>query len=108
MKAIRITAELLLILAGIIHFVLFFVGPIDENAQLYLVFGIFYFAIGMLMFVNQEFSAAWGIIFPLIGLGGGIFVIGLQQWNMMLAGLFAIDAIIIICCSILYLKMERN
>jgi len=108
MKAIRIIAEFLLILTGVIHLLLFLKGPLDENAQLFLVFGIFYIAIGLLMFFKPGFSAAWGIIFPLIGLVGGIFVIDLKQWSMMIISLLAIDAMIVICCSYLFLKMERK
>ncbi len=107
MKEIRIIAEFLLILTGIIHLVLFLISPMDKYAQLYLVFGIFYLSIGILMLVKPGFSAAWGIIFPLIGLLGGIFMIVPSQWSALLLGLFVVDVVIIACCSFLYLKTER-
>lgn len=108
MNAIRIIAEILLILTGVIHVLLFVNGPLDENAQLYLVFGIFYFAIGLLMFFKPGFSSAWGIIFPLIGLIGGVLVIGSKQWNTMIISLLVIDAIIVSCCAFLFFKVERK
>jgi len=108
MKATRFIAAWLLILTGLLHALLFFSEPKDENALQLLVFGILYFAIGILMILNSEFSAAWGIIFPILGIGAGFFVIGFQHWNMMLGGLYVIDGIIAGCCTFLFFRNERN
>jgi len=106
MKSFCIRAPFLLILAGLMKAWLSFSEPQMENSQPMLVFGIFYFIIGFLMVFNKGFSAAWGIIFPLIGFGVGIFAIGFRNWDTMNGLLILIDAIIVVCFSILYINKK--
>lgn len=108
MKAIRYTAATLLLLTGILHTVPFFNEMQILHAEPMLVFGIFYFSIGALLLLKSDFSPAWGIIFPLIGLCTGFFVIGVKNWNMLLSFLFAIDFIVVVCCSFLFFNKEKS
>jgi len=108
MKAIRYFAAVLLILSGIMHTIPLFVEFKDPHSMPLLVFGIFYLSIGILLLSKSDFSPAWGIIFPLIGLGAGVFVIEIKNWNMLLGFLFAIDALVILFCAFLFFKAERN
>lgn len=106
MKRFCISAPFLLILAGLMKTGLSFREPQLENSQPMLVFGIFYFITGFLMVFNKGFSAAWGIIFPLIGFGAGIFAIGFRNWDIIHGLLIIIDAIIVVCFSILFINKK--
>jgi hypothetical protein len=72
-----------------------------------LVFGLFYFLIGVTLALNYRFGPLFGIIFPLIGLGAGFFVIGVSNWTTLLGTLFAIDAIVVLCCFAMFLRRTR-
>jgi hypothetical protein len=106
MKSLRPAATFLLMLTGVVKILLYFGDTQHENSQPVLVFGIFYFVIGALMFSNKGFSAAWGIIFPLIGFGAGLFAIGFQNWDIIHGLLIIIDAIIVVCFSILFIDKK--
>jgi uncharacterized membrane protein HdeD (DUF308 family) len=106
MKSIRYTAGLLLILTGIVHSLPFFTALRDSHSIPMLVFGIVYFIIGILLILKIKYSDVLGIIFPLIGIGTGFFVIGFQHWDRMLSLLIATDAIVAGCCF--YLFFYRN
>jgi len=71
-----------------------------------LVFGIVYLTIGILLFLNLKIAPVPGIIFPLIGIGAGLFVIGPANLDAMLLFLFAIDAVVVLCCAALILKKK--
>lgn len=106
MKLLRNAAPFLLIMTGVMKMLLFFREPNLEDSQWIFVFGIFYFIIGFLMVFNKGFSAAWGIIFPLIGFGAGIFAIGFRNWDTINGLLIIIDAIIVVCFSILFINKK--
>jgi len=110
MKTIHYLAACLLLLTGILHFLPVIKTPSDPNAIPMLVFGIVYFTIGVLLIMKIRFATLLGLIFPLIGLGTGFFVVGFKNWDSMLSFLFAIDAVVIICCLFLLLnkKMKYN
>jgi hypothetical protein len=61
-----------------------------------LIFGVIYFAIGVLLSFTLRVSMYLGIIFPLIGLVAGFAIIGFQNWTRMLRLLYAIDVVVII------------
>ncbi len=107
MRSIRYFAALLLILTGVLHALPFFNLPKDPNTLSMMAFGIVYFTIGILLILNLKISPTLGIIFPLIGLGTGVFMIGFKNWGMMLTLLFAIDAVVILCCSILFFSKPK-
>ena len=107
MRSIRYLASLLMILTGVLHALPVFTVQRDIHALHLLAFGIVYFTIGIMLMRNMKISAALGIIFPLLGIGTGFFVIGLPNWTTMLGILFAIDAIVVICCIVLFIKKTK-
>ena len=107
MKPIRYFAALLLILTSVLHILPFFKTPQDPNVLPMLAFGIIYFTVGILLFLNMKISSSLGIIFPLIGIGTGFFVIGFRNWGTMLGIMFAIDAIVVLCCIALFFNTKK-
>ncbi len=108
MKTIRILAAGLMLLTGVLHILPMIKDPSDPNSLPMLVFGIIYLTIGVLLIMKNKYSAILGIIFPLIGLGTGFFVVGIKNWNAMLCFMFAVDAIVVICCSFLLLNKNKG
>jgi uncharacterized membrane protein HdeD (DUF308 family) len=108
MKTIRYFAAGLLLLSGILHILPMIKTPSDPNSAPMMVFGIVYFAVGVLLIMKIKFDSLLGVIFPLIGLGTGFFVVGIKNWTTILTFLFAIDVIVIICCLILLLKKNKS
>lgn len=107
MKTILYIAACLLLLTGVLHLIPIFKTPSDPNALPMMVFGILYFAVGVLLLMKKRFATYLGIIVPLIGLGTGIFVVGLKNWDTMLSFLFGIDVVVIVCCVVLLMKKEK-
>ena len=108
MKTIRLLAASLMVITGIMHVFPMFQEVKDPNALPMLGFGVVYFAIGVLLFMDKNFARILGIIFPLIGLGIGFGVVGLNNWDAMLTIMFVIDAVVIICCIILLLNRNKT
>jgi uncharacterized membrane protein HdeD (DUF308 family) len=108
MKTIRYLAAGLLLLTGVLHILPIFKTPSDPNSVPMLVFGIFYFAIGVLLIMKIRFDSLLGIVFPLIGLATGFFVVGIKNWDNMLIFLFAIDVLVVILCLVLFLKGNKG
>jgi len=48
-------------------------------------FGVVFFVIGVLLFMDKKYATILGIVFPLIGLGVGFGVVGLKNWDVMLS-----------------------
>ena len=108
MKIIRYSAVCLLLLTGVLHIIPIIKTPSDPNAVPMLIFGIVYFTIGILLLLKVKYSDLLGVIFPIIGLGTGFFVVGLKNWDAMLTFLFAIDAVVVICCVLLLLNRKKD
>lgn len=108
MKTLRYLAAFLLLFTGILHIIPIFKTPTDPNSLPMLVFGIAYFTVGILLIVKVKFDTLLGVIFPVIGLLTGFFVVGLKNWNTMLTFMFAIDAVVAVCCLILLLKKKAE
>ena len=108
MKPIRYLAAGLLLLTGVLHILPMFKTPSDPNSIPMLIFGIAYFAVGVMLIMKIRFDSLLGIIIPVIGLGVGLFMIGIKNWTTMLTLLFAIDAVVIICCLILLLNKKKS
>ena len=108
MKLIRYLAAGLLLLTGILHILPMLKTPSDPNSLPMLIFGISYFAVGVMLIMKIKFDSLLGIIIPLIGLGVGFLMIGIKNWTTMLTLLFTIDAVVIICCLILLLNKRKN
>lgn len=98
MKRIRYTASILLLVSGIIHSLVACRSLEDPTALPVLVFGIFYFIIGLFLAFNLQLAPLLGVIFPLIGLAVGFIVIGVSNWTAILTMLFIADAVVIACC----------
>ena len=108
MKIIRYFAVCLLLLTGALHIIPIIKTPSDPNAVPMLIFGIVYFTVGILLLLKVKYSDLLGVIFPIIGLGTGFFVVGLKNWDAMLTFLFAIDAVVVICCVLLLLNRKKD
>jgi hypothetical protein len=104
MKIIRYSAAVLMLLTAILHFLPMFKVPRDPNAMPMLAFGIAYFAVGVLLILDKSISRILGIVFPLIGLAVGFFVVGFNNWDAMLTFMFLIDAVVVICCIVLLMN----
>ena len=107
MKTIGYVAAFLLLLTGVLHVVLAIKDFSDPTALPTLIFGIIYFAIGVLFSLGSKYGKYLGLIFPLIGLAAGFGVVGIRNWTPMLTFLFAIDAVVVICCVLLLLKQAK-
>jgi len=107
MKTIRYLAACLLLLTGILHILPMFKAPSEPNSLPMLVFGIVYFAIGVMLIMKIRFDSLSGVIFPIIGLGTGFFVVGVKNWDGMLTFMFITDAVVVICCLILLMNRNR-
>jgi uncharacterized membrane protein HdeD (DUF308 family) len=107
MKPIRYFAAALLLLTGVLHILPMFKTPSDPNSLPMLGFGIVYFTIGVLLILKVRYDSLLGIIFPVIGLLTGFVVIGLKSWNTMLTLMFAIDAVVAVCCLIMFLNKDK-
>jgi hypothetical protein len=107
MKTIRYLAASLLLITGVLHFLPMIKSTSDPNALPMLIFGIVFFAVGVLLFMNIKYSAYLGILFPLVGLATGFFVVGISKWTAMLTFMFAIDLVVIICCILLLLNKKK-
>jgi len=70
-------------------------------------FGVVFFVIGVLLFMDKKYATILGIVFPLIGLGVGFGVVGLKNWDVMLSIMFIIDAVVAIGCLILLLNTKK-
>jgi hypothetical protein len=108
MKTIRLIAALLMLVTGVMHILPMFKEPSDPNALPMLGFGIAYLTVGVLLILNKNISHILGIVFPLIGLGVGFFVVGMKNWDTILTVMFIIDAIVVICCTTLLLNRNRT
>jgi len=98
MKSIRYTASTLLLASGVAHSLVACRSLEDPAALPILVFGIFYFIIGIFLAINFRLAPLLGVIFPLIGLASGLIVIGVSSWTAILTVLFITDAVVIGCC----------
>lgn len=108
MKFVRYATAFLLLLSGILHVLHALTSIDDPQALPILVFGIFYFSIGILLTFNFRFAPMLGVIFPLIGLASGIFVIGFPHWTTILTILFIIDAIVVLSCIFCLVKSGKK
>jgi hypothetical protein len=107
MKTLRYLSACLLLITGVLHILTIFKAPSDPNALPMLVFGIVYFAVGVLLIIKVKFDTLLGVIFPVIGLITGFAVVGVKNWTTMLTLMFVIDAVVAVCCLILLLKKDK-
>lgn len=108
MKTIRFLAASLLLITGVMHLLPLIRAPHDPQSVPMLFFGIFYLATGIFLLMNHRYSLFAGVIFPFVGLLAGIIFVGIKTWDTMLTIMFAIDAIVIVCCLILLMKRNSR
>ena len=108
MKTIRYLAACLLLLTGILHFLPIIKTPSDPTAIATLVGGIIYLTIGVLLIMKIKFAPLLGFFLPLLGLSLGFIVTGIKNWDLLLSIMFAIDAIVAICCLLLLLNKKKE
>ena len=126
MKTIRYLAACLLLLTGILHMRDIFYGNLDPTAFPLALFGIVYITIGFLLSLNIKYSKYLGLIFPLIELATGFSALGIKYLGLIfplielatgfgavgiknwIKLLFAIDAVVVICCVLLILKRVKT
>ena|SRR4030042_1965844 len=107
MKAIRYLAACLFLFTGIMHVVLAIKTPSDPYFIPSLVFGVVYFALGILLIMKFKFATYLGIIIPIIPLILSFFLAdfkSLDTWSIVLLG---IDVVVIICCLLLLLIKDK-
>jgi hypothetical protein len=107
MKQVRYSASLLLILAGVLHLLSFFMAPHDPAVLPMLAFAVVYLSTALLLFLNLKMALLSGIGFPLTGMVAGFFVIGPGHLDTLLVIMFAIDAAVVVCCSFLYFNGKK-
>jgi hypothetical protein len=96
------------LLTGVLHILPILTKPSDPNSLPMLVFGIAYFAVGVLLIMKIRFDTLLGVILPVIGLGTGFFVVGVKNWDAMLTFLFAIDVVVAIFCLVLIMNKGKE
>jgi uncharacterized membrane protein HdeD (DUF308 family) len=106
MKNIRYLAAILLIIAGVLHIVLYFKTPHDPGIMGVLAFGVIYAAIGLLLLMPNRYAVYLGLIFPIIGIISALVMIGIHNLGYTMILLLLIDIVVIICCG--YLLINRS
>ena len=107
MKTIRIIAGILLLITGVIHVIMYAKTP-DEPAMLgYLVFGIIYAIVGLLLFTRNLYPVYLGLIFPLIGFTICLIKFGFPSLVTIDTLLHIIDVVVIIFCLIILIQRGK-
>jgi hypothetical protein len=104
MVSIRHISSGLLLLLFALHLYLGIITMPDSSYVMYLVFGIIYFALGMLFLSKFRYAELLGLIIT----SGILFIypaiVNLKYLNPWSSGVMgAIDAILIICCLLMLL-----
>ncbi len=107
MKTVRYFAAVLMLVTGVLHILPMFQTPRDANALPMLFFGMAFLLVGILLIINQKLGPILGILFPLLGLATGFFMVGVKNWTTMLTIMFIIDAVVLICCILLLMYKEK-
>jgi len=102
MNYIRYGASVLLLVSGVIHVLRGILSAGETDSLALLVFGIFYTTIGLMLVANHRIAPVLGIIFPLIELATGIFVVWIARWTSLLTILFVVDVVVLTGCLILF------
>jgi uncharacterized membrane protein HdeD (DUF308 family) len=107
MKTVRYFAAVLMFATGVMHILPMFKSPREENALPMLFFGLAFLLVCVLLIMNQKRGPVAGILFTLVGLATGFFMIGVKNWTTMLTIMFIIDAVVLICCILLLVYKEK-
>jgi hypothetical protein len=104
MKAIRYLSAGLLLLLCVLNLYIGIIAKPDPSFVMYMVFGVVYFTLGVLMISKIRLASWLGFIIPLAILFIYPLIVdfkNLDPWSSGIMG--AIDAIVVICCLILLL-----
>ena len=107
MKAIRLFAAGLLLFSGVLHLVLAIKDPSEPMFVGTLIFGIVYFALGVLISMKKRFAIWLGFIVPIIPLALSPFMADfktLDAWEWII---LAIDLLVALSCLVLLIKREK-
>jgi len=109
MKAIYFLPTGLLLLLCVLNFYLGFITRPDSGFVIYLVFGVVYFALGVLLISRFRFAELLGLLMTLALLFIYPLLIGFENMNPWTSGIMGgIDAIVVICCLVLLLLKIKN
>ncbi len=109
MKAIYYVPAGLLLLLCIFNFYLGINTRPDKDFVVYLVFGIVYFALGVLLVSRFRFAELLGLLVTLAILFSYPLLVGFEKMNPWSSGIMGgINAIIFISCLILVLLKIKN
>lgn len=97
-----------MLITGVMYLLPIIRAPHDPQSVPMLFFGIFYLGTSVLLVMNHQYSIFAGILFPFVGLLTGFFIVGVKNWGTMLTIMFAINAIVVICCLILLMNRNRK
>lgn len=104
MNAIRYIPASLLLLLCVLNFYLGIIAMSDPGFVIYMVFGVVYFMLVLLMISKLRFASLLGFLIPLVLLFIYPSMVDFKNLNPWSSGIMgAIDAIIVICCLILLL-----
>lgn len=107
MKTIRLLAGILLVIAGVVHVAIYVKAPDDSGIIGMLVFGIIYSLTGLLLFTGKLYPVYLGLIFPLYGMTIALIKFGFPALVSIMALLYVIDVIVIICCAFLIVNRKK-
>jgi uncharacterized membrane protein HdeD (DUF308 family) len=108
MKTLRIIAEILMLITGVWHIVLYFQAPGDPGSIGLLVFGIIYILTGILLFTKNLYPLYLGVVLPLIGFTIYLIKFGFPALISTMTLLLLIDIIVILSCAYLLLKRKST
>ncbi len=107
MKTIRLIAGILLLITGVLHVILYAKTPDEPGMIGYLVFGIIYAIIGLLLFTRNWYPVYLGLILPSIGFTICLIKFGFPALVSIDTLLYIIDVIVIICCIVLIVNRKK-
>jgi hypothetical protein len=109
MKAIYFVPTGLLLLLCVLNFYLGIITKPDKGFVIYLVFGVVYFAMGVLLASRFRFAELLGLLLTFAILLSYPLLVGFENMNPWSSGIMGgINAIIFICCLILILLKIKN
>jgi uncharacterized protein with PQ loop repeat len=108
MKIIRYFAVFLLLLTGVLHVLIAIKEPSAPTALPTGIFGVIYFALGLFLFFKKKLALIGSMLIPCIGLGAGLLVTGYSNWTPLFTFLYAIDAVVVASCAILFFRRSAT
>jgi hypothetical protein len=105
MKAFRLLAAILFLLAAGLHMYIAVKAPSSAYFEFALIFAIVYTAIGALLLMNKKYAPWLGLI-PIIPLIPASLQLDLNKLNWTFA-MFVLEIMAVVCCILLLIKMRK-